>query len=351
MSGIFISYRHEDSAGHAGRLADDLSNHFGPEKLFRDIDTLEPGIDFIEAIEKAVGSCDVLLAVIGRQWLTSVNAQGQRRLDEPGDFVLLEISAALSRDIRIIPVLVQGATMPRSQDLPGALEKLARRQAYDLSDARWKYDVERLIETLEKVLEPDGLNKTYREQLATGRKKIYQALSIGTLPRLKMLSVFVGAGVILLTAFYLLKGTSDNPTLSKNQSPPSVTKVLPSPEGRNDSVTTAAVIDEGTTVRGSTVTGQDRYFFKFIASSTKTRVILRKRSTRGFRAAVDVYDHVENRVAGKAEGGTLLLAQDSQEEPVSLSFESNTGEIYYIKVRPFVESNARGDYELTVQQE
>ena len=241
--------------------------------------------------------------------------------------------------------------MPRSQELPSALEKLARRQAYDLSDARWKYDVGRLIETLEKVLGPDGLNKTYREQLATGRKRNHQVQSIRTLPWLKILPVFGGAGVILLAALYLLKGTSDNPPLSKSQTPPAVAKVIPSPEGRNDSITTAAVIDEGTTVRGSTVTGQDRYFFKFTASSTKTRVILRKRSARGFRAAVDVYDHVENRVAGKTDGVTLLLAQDSQDEPVSLSFESNPGEIYYIKVRPFVESNARGDYELTVQQE
>jgi formylglycine-generating enzyme required for sulfatase activity len=149
MPGIFISYRREDCSGHAGRLYDTLSRHFAP--LFMDIDTLEPGVDFVKAIEKAVRSCEVLLALIGRQWLTSTDAQGHRRLDNPDDFVRLEIAAALKRDIRVIPVLVQGATMPRAQDLPKALAKFVRRHAHEITDSRWKYDVGALIRVLEKV--------------------------------------------------------------------------------------------------------------------------------------------------------------------------------------------------------
>ena len=114
-----------------------------------------------------------------------------------------------------------------------------------------------------------------------------------------------------------------------------------------DSLTTATFITEDMTVRGSIVADQARYVFQFKASSTKTRVILRKLSARGFRAAVDVYDSVENRVAGKTEGVTLLGSQD---QPVTLSFESNPGKDYYIEVKLF-ESNVRGDYELTIRKE
>jgi formylglycine-generating enzyme required for sulfatase activity len=152
MSRIFISYRRDDSAGYAGRLYDRLSERFGQGQIFMDIDTIEPGLDFVEVIEKAVGSCDVLIALIGRQWLTITDATGRRRLDNPEDFVRLEIATALDRNIRVIPVLVRGATVPRSTDLPDALKKLARRNALEISDTRFHYDVDRLIETLEKVL-------------------------------------------------------------------------------------------------------------------------------------------------------------------------------------------------------
>jgi len=152
MSRIFISYRRDDSAGYAGRLYDRLSQRFGGDQIFMDIDTIEPGLDFVEVIEKAVGSCDVLIALIGRQWLTIADATGRRRLDNPEDFVRLEIATALDRNIRVIPVLVRGATMPRSTDLPDVLKKLSRRNALEISDTRFHYDVDRLIETLEKVL-------------------------------------------------------------------------------------------------------------------------------------------------------------------------------------------------------
>jgi len=152
MSGIFSSYRRDDSAGYAGRLYDRLSDRFGKDQVFMDVAKIEPGLDFVEVIEEAVGSCDVLIALIGKQWLTITDATGRRRLDDPEDLVRLEIAAALSRNIRVIPVLVRGATMPRSRDLPKALEKLARRNALEISDTRFDYDVNRLIETLESAI-------------------------------------------------------------------------------------------------------------------------------------------------------------------------------------------------------
>lgn len=148
---IFICYRRDDASGHAGRLYDRLSGHFGEDQIFMDIE-LEPGYDFVEAIENAVGSCEVFIAVIGRHWLSCTDERGEQRIRNPEDFVRLEIAAALERNIRVIPVLVHNAAMPRSTDLPDALAKLARRNAIEISDTRWRADTERLIKVLENAL-------------------------------------------------------------------------------------------------------------------------------------------------------------------------------------------------------
>ena len=149
---IFINYRREDAAGHAGRLFDSLGSHFAG-RLFMDVDTLEAGVDFVEAIEQAVGSCEALIVVIGREWLTVKDKAGHRRLDDPADFVRLEVEAALARRIRVIPVLVQDAPMPGAEELPASLARLARRNAIELSDARWAYDADRLAHVIQEILE------------------------------------------------------------------------------------------------------------------------------------------------------------------------------------------------------
>lgn len=151
FSGIFVCYRREDSSGHAGRLSDRLVEHFGKDRIFMDIDTIEPGEDFVTVIENAVGSCEILIAIIGRHWLSSTG-ESPGWLDNPNDFVRLEITTALSRDIRVIPVLVQRASMPKPKDLPADLAKLTRRNAVELSDLRWQNDVDQLISVMEKVL-------------------------------------------------------------------------------------------------------------------------------------------------------------------------------------------------------
>ena len=150
FTGIFVSYRREDSAGHTGRLYDTLVDHFGEDRIFMDIDTIEPGDDFVSVIENAVASCEVLIAIIGRQWLSRFG-ESSRLLDNPNDFVRVEIAAALKRDIRVIPVLVQRATMPSPRDLPEDLSKLSRRNALELSDHRWQFDVAELINALEET--------------------------------------------------------------------------------------------------------------------------------------------------------------------------------------------------------
>ena len=150
---VFISYRRDDAAGHAGRLYDQINNYFGDRvKVFMDVDSIGPGEDFINVIESAVGKCEILIAVIGKDWLTITDQTGKRRLDNPDDFNRVEIAAALNRNVRVIPVLVQDAEMPRRDQLPEALAGLSRRNAIELSDARWKYDVDRLIKVIEELV-------------------------------------------------------------------------------------------------------------------------------------------------------------------------------------------------------
>ena len=149
MPRIFISYRRDDTAGHTGRLYDRLSDHFGPDQVFMDVDTISPGRDFVDAVQNAVGACDGLVAIIGREWLTISDAAGARRLDDPEDLVRLEITTALERGIRVVPVLVQGTQMPGAADFPDGLKELARRNAQEISDRRFHSDVQRLIEALE----------------------------------------------------------------------------------------------------------------------------------------------------------------------------------------------------------
>lgn len=148
-SGVFISYRRQDAQSAAGRLADGLERRFGKAQIFRDIETIEPGVDFVDAIEKGLSSCLVMLAVIGRRWAGEPGEPD--RLHQPNDWIRLEIAAALKRNIRVIPVLVEGASPPADADLPDDLKPLARRQAHALSDERWDYDVQQLAVALESV--------------------------------------------------------------------------------------------------------------------------------------------------------------------------------------------------------
>ncbi len=157
MARFFISYRRDDSAGWTGRLAVDLKNRFGEEAVFQDISAIGPGEKFIAAIERSLESCSVVLVVIGREWLLARDSAGSRRLDNPEDPVRLEVAMALARTDRlVIPVLVGGANMPPTNQLPSELRPLADRLAFELSDTRWKYDLAQLAAALAKKARPNG---------------------------------------------------------------------------------------------------------------------------------------------------------------------------------------------------
>lgn len=152
MSGkIFISYRRDDESGHAGRLFDGLQMAFGPKNLFMDVDNIEPGQDFFEVLEQRVAECDVFLAVIGSRWIQSQDERGGRRLDNPNDFVRIEIESALKQSKRVIPVLVGDVDIPRADDLPESLKALARRNAVRLTHERFRSDLDGLVRALKRI--------------------------------------------------------------------------------------------------------------------------------------------------------------------------------------------------------
>jgi TIR domain len=148
LGSIFVNYRRHDSEGEAGRLFDELQKHFGEDAVFMDVAGIEPGQDFRKAIDQRVASCSVLLAVIGQHWLDARDGSGARRLDDPGDFVRIELASALRGNIAVVPVLVRGSRMPREDELPDDLKDLAYRNAVELTHARWKSDIQLLIRAL-----------------------------------------------------------------------------------------------------------------------------------------------------------------------------------------------------------
>lgn len=150
MGILFISYRRDDSQGFAGRLEDDLSEHFGDALVFRDRE-IPAGTDFAAHLERNLAEAEVVLVVIGPNWLAARDAAGGRRLDMPQDWVRREIVLALATRVPVVPVLVGGATMPAASDLPTALAPLAGRQAFVLSDRRWALELDDLADQLTRL--------------------------------------------------------------------------------------------------------------------------------------------------------------------------------------------------------
>jgi formylglycine-generating enzyme required for sulfatase activity len=211
---IFVSYRRDDSAGHTGRIYDRLAATFGDAQIFMDIDHIEPGQDFVQVMEEAVSSCDVLVAIIGRDWITT-RGRTTRRLDDPLDFVRLEIRTALKQNILTIPVLVQGTSMPRAQDLPADMAELVRRNALEVSDLRWRHDVDRLLEVLErertrrgKALQSAASAPSVKSSRLRNRK-LWLAVGIA------ILVTAIGLSLVLASRFWTTIG---KPTVSELRS-------------------------------------------------------------------------------------------------------------------------------------
>jgi tetratricopeptide (TPR) repeat protein len=159
---IFINYRRDESGHVAGRLHDSLAPTFGRNKLFMDVDNIPVGKDFEAYLKSQVAGCDAMLAIIGPNWLTVKDEAGQRRLDNPEDFIVIEIGAALTRDIPVVPVLVDGARMPKPSELPDSLKPLARRQAVQVRHTNFSSDAEALVKRLREVLGYESPRRRWR---------------------------------------------------------------------------------------------------------------------------------------------------------------------------------------------
>ena len=149
----FVSYRREDSRHQAGRLYEHLVAHFGSGLVFKDDNSIPFGLDFREVLTERVAGCDVFLAVIGDAWLSTAGKSGTRRLDDPGDFVRIEIEAALGRNIPVIPVLVGNSSIPPAEELPESLRALAYRNGlFVRPDPDFHKDVDRLVRGIKDVV-------------------------------------------------------------------------------------------------------------------------------------------------------------------------------------------------------
>ena len=150
---VFINYRRDQTGDFAGRLHDRLRAAFGRNKIFMDVDNIPVGLDFAEYLQSQVAACDAMLSIIGRKWSNAMDENGQRRLDDPNDFVVIEIAAALARDIPVVPVLTDGALMPKESELPDSLKPLARRHAVQIHRDNFGSDAEALVKKLREALD------------------------------------------------------------------------------------------------------------------------------------------------------------------------------------------------------
>ena len=206
---IFINYRREDSIGTAGRLYDRLAQAFETNNLFMDVDHIPAGVDFVSYLSAQVAACDVFLTIIGPNWLDLRDESGGRRIDSPDDFVAIEIATALERNILVIPILIDGARMPKVNELPDALKPLARRQALELRHTQFGRDANALIA---KVIASFGKSSF--------QLRVWQKAALVAMP-------MAAALLVGWIALYSMGGTSFWITETKNSATaPTDTKVV-----------------------------------------------------------------------------------------------------------------------------
>lgn len=181
---IFISYRRSDTAGAAGRIYDRLVQRFGKSAVFKDVDSIPLGVNFKKHLDSVVQQCSVVLVIIGDRWLERDAAAGQRRIDDPRDFVGIEIESALRRDIPVIPLLVENASVPTAEELPSTLQEFAYRQGMVVGhDPQFHTDVDRLIKHLESLFGATSNAKDQEPEANTAR-----SLDASDLPRSEEMS-------------------------------------------------------------------------------------------------------------------------------------------------------------------
>ncbi len=187
---IFISYRVQDTSGETGRLVDTLKRYYKSDQLFIDIEKIEPGLDFTQVINKYLEKCEVVLMVIGPDWIGK-DKLGNPRIVKDDDWVRIEISTALKRNVRIIPILVDGANLPDITQLPEDIKYITRLQTHELSNKRWDYDTKKLVSHLSNIgIEPELVKQINKPPKNSSNNSL---LKIG-------IGVFIGIFLIVLLA-------------------------------------------------------------------------------------------------------------------------------------------------------
>ena len=198
---IFINYRRDDSIGTAGRLRDRLAQEFGSKSVFMDVDNIPAGVDFASYLDCQVAACNLFLAVIGPDWLGAKDATGRRRLDDPADYVRVEIAAALARDITVVPILVDGARMPTAEQLPDSLKPLVRRNAVEMRNTQFGRDA-------------DALTKKVREALGSRRAKPGRWIMVAGAVAALLLAFWIGLDRIGMPVWVPRPGVTASPQTS-----------------------------------------------------------------------------------------------------------------------------------------
>jgi hypothetical protein len=193
MTSVFISYRRQTAAGEARALFNELAERLGANAVFMDVDSISPGRDFRRELQKRLAACDLMLVLIDKDWVTVRDEGGQIRLENAGDFVRMEIEAALRRDIVVTPVLVKGAQMPGAEQLPADIRDLAYRNGFALSHDRWESDVREMLRRLE-LAGPERGGQVERDRSAVLEKRSAKRAPVPGTGRLRL--IVIGAFAI-----------------------------------------------------------------------------------------------------------------------------------------------------------
>ena len=177
---IFINYRKDDSSWNALALYNELQKYFPKEILFKDFNTIRPGDDFVESIQKALSHCNVLLVVMSKNWLEVKDRNGNRRISDPDDLVRIEIATAIERNIQVIPVLFDNIPMPTSSDLPDNLRSLPRRQFVEIETTRFEADVKKLADAIKELIPTDTPPHQHTPKTETGQAGAYKPVHLSS---------------------------------------------------------------------------------------------------------------------------------------------------------------------------
>jgi hypothetical protein len=257
---VFISYRRDDSAGYAGRLMDRLKTELGRQLLFMDVEAIPLGTNFEKVLQEEVAKCGVLLAVIGPTWSDARDENGNRRLDDPNDFVRMEIAAALQRKIPVIPILLNGARIPKADQLPKELKDLASRNGLDVRHASFHEDMERLIRSLKGQMDQSGAleiantgpSRPSIHADAQGRKGLWSFLRD---KRNQQVLGWLGGGLVVVATGAWAAFVYFFP-VEKPRSPPTVQATPPTVQAECGGVAIIGNVT-GATITGGGTTGSD----------------------------------------------------------------------------------------------